>query len=136
MSDKGVKFDSEKPDLSLLPKDALFEIAQVLMMGEKKYGRYNWQNSIEINRLLAAAMRHILQFNDGEDNDPESGRSHLAHGACNLMFAIWMMKHRPDVDNRRKPVEKSVQVILEQKMIVDKDNIKFYSPIRNPHDNE
>jgi len=99
---KGKKFDSEKPDLSLLPKEPLWEIATVLTKGAVKYGRYNWMEGIEISRLLAASMRHITQFNDGEDRDPELSTVHLANACCNLMFAMWMLQYRPDLDNRRK----------------------------------
>lgn len=105
METKGKKFDSEKPDLSLLPKEPLWEIATVLTKGANKYGRYNWMEGIEISRLLAASMRHITQFNDGEDRDPELQTVHLANACCNLMFAMWMLQHRPDLDNRRKSNE-------------------------------
>lgn len=100
MSEKGVKFDSEKPDLSLLPKDALIEITRVLEFGARRYGRDNFKLGIEINRLIAAAMRHILSFNEGETLDPDSGLNHAAHAATNLMFVLWMLKNKPEMDNR------------------------------------
>jgi hypothetical protein len=53
-----------------------------------------------MRRLLSAAMRHIGQFNSGEDFDSETSTIHLANAAANLLFAIWMYKHRPDLDNR------------------------------------
>lgn len=96
----GVKYDSEKIPLDLLPSDALFEIGKVLQAGQKKYGTANWAQGIEVSRLLGAAMRHIVQFNSGEDLDEETQTLHIANAACNLMFAIWMMKNRPDLDNR------------------------------------
>jgi hypothetical protein len=96
----GVKFDSEKAPLDLLPYESLEEIAKVLAAGEKKYGTANWANGIEMRRLLSAAMRHIGQFNSGEDFDSETSTIHLANAAANLLFAIWMYKHRPDLDNR------------------------------------
>lgn len=96
----GKKFDAGKPAHDLLPFEALDEIAKVLSFGEKKYAAGNWANGIQIRRLLSAAYRHMGQFNSGEDVDPESGISHLAHAACNLLFAIWMVKHRPNMDNR------------------------------------
>lgn len=98
--EKGTKHDAEKIPLDLLPQDALDEIGRVLAFGEKKYATANWAKGIEMRRLIAAAMRHIGQFNNGEDIDKESNTSHLANAACNLMFAIWMYKNRPDLDNR------------------------------------
>lgn len=97
---QGVKHDSNKSPMDLLPFDSLDEIAKVLAFGEIKYAAGNWANGISTRRLISATMRHILQFNSGEDNDPESGLSHLAHAGCNIVFALWMMKNRPDMDNR------------------------------------
>jgi hypothetical protein len=96
----GIKFDEHKPGHDLLPFDALNEVAKVLTFGERKYSAGNWANGIQMRRLIAAAYRHLGQFNSGEDVDPESGITHLAHAATNLMFAIWMHKNRPDLDNR------------------------------------
>jgi len=45
-------------------------------------------------------MRHLHALNDCEDYDPESGHLHAAHAMCCLMFLIWMMKCRPDMDDR------------------------------------
>lgn len=103
---KGKKFDSEKAPMDLLPYESLEEIAKVLAAGEKKYGTANWTGGIEMRRLISASMRHLGQFNSGEDFDEETGTLHLANSACNLLFAIWMYKNRPDLDNRwAKPKE-------------------------------
>jgi len=96
----GIKHDSEKEPLDLLPPEALFEIGRVLAAGKKKYGTANWAKGITISRLLAASLRHIFQFLKGEDYDKETKTLHIANAACNLMFAIWMMKNRPDLDDR------------------------------------
>lgn len=96
----GIKHDQAKPPMDLIPYEALEEIAKVLAAGEKKYGTANWTSGIEMRRLLSAAMRHIGQFNSGEDFDEETETLHLANAATNLMFAIWMYSHRPDLDNR------------------------------------
>lgn len=103
----GVKYDSAKPPMDLIPYEALEEIAKVLAAGEQKYGTANWTSGIEMRRLLSAAMRHIGQFNSGEDLDEETQTLHIANAATNLMFAIWMYKNRPDLDNRwaKKKVE-------------------------------
>lgn len=96
----GLKYDDEKPAMDLLPSCALLEIGRVLAAGRKKYGKANWTNGIEIGRLLAAAQRHTLQFNAGEDRDAETGTLHLANAATNLLMAIWMLENRPDLDDR------------------------------------
>ena len=112
--EKGAKFDEGKEPLDLLPYDALVEVAKVLAFGEQKYETANWTKGIEQRRLISAALRHLYKFNNGEDHDTESGINHLAHSACNLLFAIWMYKNRPDMDNRWAPnVKKSLPRITE-----------------------
>jgi hypothetical protein len=84
----GVKHDHGKPDLSLLDRTALEETAIVLSFGATKYGRDNWRNGLKKSSVLAAALRHIFASLDGETLDKESGRSHLAHAACEIMFGL------------------------------------------------
>lgn len=96
----GKKFDQEKAPLDLIPPEALFEIGRVLAAGKKKYGTANWAKGIAISRLLAAALRHIFQFLMGEDYDKETKTLHIANAATNLLFAIWMIKNRKDLDDR------------------------------------
>lgn len=98
--DKGLKYDANKAQLDLLPPSSLEAIALVLGFGAKKYGRGNFAKGIEWSRLLSAALRHLGQFNSGEDADSESGLSHIAHAGCMIMFLLYMIKHRPDLDDR------------------------------------
>lgn len=97
---QGVKHDEGKCRMDLLPYDALAEVAKVLDFGAKKYSPGNWANGINLSRLLAAAERHIGEFKEGRDTDVESGLNHLPHAACNLLFAIWMLRHHPGRDDR------------------------------------
>ncbi len=99
---EGRKDDTEKPDLSLLPKEFLEEVAKAFMHGEKKYGRYNYRSGMAWHRLVAALLRHVSAFNEGEDNDAESGHSHLGHaGACLAMLLVYQT-HSLGTDTRYK----------------------------------
>jgi hypothetical protein len=102
MTDKAMKFDGEKPMMDLLDRHAIEELSKVLTFGAQKYASHNWRNGLEYSRLIAAALRHIHAFNDGEDLDPESGLPHPAHAMCCLMFLLGTMKHKPEMDNRWK----------------------------------
>ena len=86
----GMKFDSNKPRHSLLPKGAINSVIKVLEFGAKKYDADNWQkvNNAE-ERYYNAAMRHIDSWWNGEKRDPETGIHHLAHAATNLFFLMW-----------------------------------------------
>ena len=96
----GKKFDQNKIPLDLIPYESLEEIGKVLKFGAEKYDRANWANGINYSRLIAAAMRHLGQFNNGEDFDEETNTLHVANAATNLIFLIWMYKNRPDLDDR------------------------------------
>lgn len=96
----GTKYDDDKPRMDLVPYDAVVEIAKVLSFGAKKYGDGNWAKGLEISRLLGACERHLGEFKEGRDVDSETTLTHVAHAACNLLFILWTLKHRPELDNR------------------------------------
>lgn len=73
-----------KPSLSFVPPVALMHEAVVMALGARKYGAFNWrENKVKAKVYIDAAIRHLMLYADGEDIDPESGASHLAHArAC------------------------------------------------------
>lgn len=103
-----LKFDQDKLPLHLLSTEAMNQTAAVLAFGAQKYAEHNWRNGFAWSRPLSAAMRHITAFNAGEDTDPESGLSHLAHAACCIMFLLEFEKTHQDLDDRYKPAVSSI----------------------------
>lgn len=99
--EKALKFDNNKPDLTLLPRPAKEQIARVFMFGAKKYGRSNYKKGMEWTRLLAAAERHLTAFADGEDKDIESGENHLAHAGACIMMLIEFQARNLGTDDRK-----------------------------------
>jgi hypothetical protein len=104
---EAMKFDQDKLPLNLLSTEAMNQTAAVLKFGAQKYAEHNWRGGFKWSRPLAAAMRHLSAFNDGEDKDPESGLSHLAHAACCIMFLLEFEKTHPELDDRYKQVPKT-----------------------------
>ena len=98
-----LKFDQDKLPLHLLSTEAMNQTAAVLKFGAIKYAEHNWRKGFAWSRPLSAAMRHLTAFNNGEDKDPESGLSHLAHAACCIMFLLEFEKTHKDLDDRYKP---------------------------------
>ena len=89
MSSEGIKYDSEKPKMNLLPPKAIVEVAKVLTFGAEKYDAENWRKLDDLqNRYTAGALRHIFAHMDGEQLDPETGLSHMAHALCCLLFKL------------------------------------------------
>jgi len=102
LSGNALKFDDDKLPVNLLSTEALLQTAAVLKFGADKYSEHNWRQGFAWSRPLAAAMRHIMAFNDGEDKDPESGLSHLAHAMCCIMFLLEFEKTHRELDDRYK----------------------------------
>ena len=92
---KGKKFDAGKPRWSLLPPYAINEVLAVLEYGATKYSAGNWKEVEHGHvRYYDAAMRHIDAWWCGGKNDEESGRAHLAHAVCCLLFLMWLDEDR------------------------------------------
>lgn len=101
--DEGVKDDSNKPMMSLIPPSALEEEAHVWTFGAKKYSKYNWTKGIVYSRILSATFRHLVAIMKGEDIDPETGRLHAASIRCNMgMLIEFYVQGRKDLDDRYK----------------------------------
>ena len=98
----GIKNDTEKPKMDLISSKALVELAKVLTFGAKKYSSNNWRGGIAYSRIIAAILRHVVAYNDGETNDPETGLSHMAHAFCEVMFLLEFEQTRPEFDDRYK----------------------------------
>jgi hypothetical protein len=73
-----------KPPMHLIPPVANVLESLVFGLGEVKYGPYNWRShSVAASVYVSALYRHVAAWFDGEESDPESGMSHLAHArAC------------------------------------------------------
>lgn len=119
---EGSKFDNGKPDLSLIPAKALTEVATVLGFGALKYGRYNYKEGLAWSRCIAAALRHITSFNDGQDLDLESGKSHIAHAICNLIFLLDYIENHPELDDRYKPCPQKTETEVNLNILEEKSN--------------
>lgn len=102
MTEGAMKHDAGKNRMDLLDPVAIEKLAEVLTFGAQKYEPGNWMKGISYGRLIAAALRHIFSFMRGEDCDPESGLSHIAHAMCCCMFLLWMSQNRTDLDDRTK----------------------------------
>jgi hypothetical protein len=101
------KFDTGKLDWSLLPLDSIEEILKVLEFGKQKYSAHNWSQGegFKYSRVFNAICRHLFAWARGEDLDPETGLSHIAHCGCNVLFLLHFIKHKdkyPNNDDRQK----------------------------------
>lgn len=89
------KADSGKPNLSLVPKQIIYEIEKVRAFGSKKYNNPDNWKKVELERYHEALLRHTLaMWNDIGAKDKESGLLHLSHIACNVAFILELMNDK------------------------------------------
>lgn len=84
------KFDTWKSRVDLIPSNVILWIWDVLWYWAEKYDENNWQNVKPFKqRYYAAALRHLLAYNNWELIDKESWLPHLYHAMTNLTFLAW-----------------------------------------------
>lgn len=84
----GVKHDDGKLPYHLIPVEFLQALAEILDFGQKKYAPRNWEKGLAWSRVYRAACGHLFDWFRGAGPDPETGKSHLWHAACCVMFLV------------------------------------------------
>ena len=71
------------------PFRALTQVVEVLTYGAKKYAPDNWKKVPDARRrYIDAGFRHFTAYTSGETHDPETGKHHLAHAICCLLYLV------------------------------------------------
>jgi len=119
----GLKHDDGKQFAAIPYQEfphALREVVKVATFGARKYVRGNWvhvENAQE--RYMDALHRHLLAHHGGEQHDAESGLTHLAHAAWNMLALLEMQETREPVNAvvttaTSIPIEQLLQLQKEQ----------------------
>lgn len=81
---------SKKPATwSVMPRWVVLIVGRVMQVGAAKYGAFNYrESSIAASTYQDAIERHLQLWFDGQDNDDETGESHLASviASCSLLM--------------------------------------------------
>lgn len=85
---EAVKDDGEKLRYDLIPPDALEALATILTFGARKYAPRNWELGMPWGRVFAALLRHLWAWWGKRGTDPDTGRSHLWHALCCIVFLV------------------------------------------------
>lgn len=92
-----------KAPMHLLPPDALLETAKVMGFGAANYGAWNFIGAnVCAHTYIAAIGRHWAAYARGEDIDPGSGLSHMAHIAANAFIVLTATQQGTLNDDRPK----------------------------------
>ncbi len=102
MKTEAPKLDTGKARLDLLAPDFLHAMGRVMAFGAKKYAAWSWSDGKAWSKDYAAVLRHMTYWANGEDLDPESGESHLAHAASDIMFLLVSQLRGLGTDDRKK----------------------------------
>jgi hypothetical protein len=107
---EGVKHDTGKPRMELIPPEAMFALADILTSGAEKYGDRNWEMGMGWSRVFGGCMRHAWCWFGGkgparrsfifEDADLETGRSHLWHLMTGVAFLVVYEERGIGTDDR------------------------------------
>ncbi len=97
---EGRKDDTGKPPLHLIPPEFLYAIAEILDFGAKKYAPRNWEKGMNWSRCYRAALGHLFDWFARKGPDPETGKSHLWHAACCIMFLVCYEIRSSGTDDR------------------------------------
>lgn len=71
--------------------DLFLEVSKHFEEGAKKYGEYNWQKGIPTQSYIDSAIRHLLKYKAGWDDEP-----HDRAFAWNIICLIWTLDHKPE----------------------------------------
>lgn len=74
----------KKVPFSTIPAEVTAEVGLAFLEGALKYGKHNWRVSgVRASVYYDALLRHVTDWWEGTDSDPDSGLNHLVKGlAC------------------------------------------------------
>jgi hypothetical protein len=124
----------KKPPLSTLPMPVLFEIGAAMLEGACKYRRHNYRISgVRASIYFDAAMRHLAQWWEGEDLDPDSGVNHITKAIASLVVLRDAMMNDKMFDDR--PPKAAEGWMQDQQARVDDVLSRYPNPLP-PYTNE
>lgn len=101
-SDSGAEKGVKPETFSLIPVQALEQVARHYGVGAKKYAPHNWRAGYEWSKSYDALQRHANAFWRGEDTDQETGSPHMAAVAFHALTLLTFMQEQPEYDDRYK----------------------------------
>lgn len=95
------RLGARKPDLSLVPPAATIYTALAMENGAAKYGPFNWRGNKVLARVyVAATLRHVAAWLDGEERADDSGVPHLGHALASLAILVDALETGNLIDDR------------------------------------
>jgi hypothetical protein len=96
--------------MASIPGDVLLEFSKIYGLGAIKYDDHNWRKGYSWHLSIDSALRHLEQFNAGEDFNeedfPGEDVKHVLQAAWHCFTLAWYMDHRRQFDDRPETEEK------------------------------
>lgn len=112
-----------KVPLSTIPAPVMLEVGLAMLEGARKYGRHNYRDAgVRSSVYYDAAGRHLMDWWEGTDLDPDSGLSHITKAIASLVVLRDAMINDKLTDDRPPPCPKEWLQQLNKKAeeIIDK----------------
>ncbi|MBE6061862.1 MAG: hypothetical protein E7215_17125 [Clostridium sulfidigenes] len=83
-----------KGDMVSIPPEALLRLSRQYEDGAKKYDRFNFRKGIPVSCFIDSALRHIMKYESGCDDE-----DHLSAAAFNILGAMLMENTKPEMQD-------------------------------------
>lgn len=123
-----------KAPMSTVSAPVIAEVGVAMLEGARKYGRHNYRVAgVRGSVYYDAAMRHLMQWWEGENLDPDSGMSHVTKAIASLVVLRDAMINDKLVDDRPPAVKVGFIRDLEEQV---NDLFDKYPDAKEAHTNE
>lgn len=120
-----------KVPFSVIPAQVVAEVGLGLLEGARKYGRHNYRTvGIRASVYYDAALRHLTQWWEGQDVDPDSGLNHVSKAITTLVVLRDAMINGKMQDDRPPSIDEATWGELNK---LAGDLIDKYPDAKPPH---
>lgn len=89
------------PNLSVIPSTGLIHLGRGMQNGADKYGPFNWRaHPVRSGIYVDACLRHLMAWQDGEEDADDSGVHHLGHAMSCLAILLDAQEEGNLIDER------------------------------------
>jgi hypothetical protein len=108
------RFGRAKPSMHFIPPAAIILESIVAALGAKKYGAFNWRTQpVNATTYTDAIFRHLSEYLDGDEVDPESKVTVLAHIRSCCAILIDAELNGVLIDDRHKSATQVNRKLIE-----------------------
>lgn len=118
----------KKAPMSTVSSAVLAEVGVAMLEGALKYGRHNYRGvGVRASVYYDATMRHMFSWWEGEDQDPDSGMSHITKAIASLVVLRDAMI-QSKIEDDRPPRSPEFYELLNRKAALLVSRFADYEP--------